>query len=278
MKSPKIYLPFIQVLICALSYAPAVFAEDAAPTTPAPETPAAVAPATPADAAPPAAEAAAAPAEPAAPVAEVPQPSLRKPANANYGVGSFSEEEYFDFQSQDTFMDVGDALKSKQYVRRAILSTVIKNTTQMAVGKYYVNHLIGFNAVLQKVPVYAKYVTGVQNLSAGYVSAGGHGGELGLELSSISALYAGYRYFYRPEAFLMWFSFGGGLGKQISLLSLGEGPAESLRYNGSTTLFYAGAAMMLPLVDVCFKAEIRFNFFGMDRLSLTSGVGALIFL
>jgi hypothetical protein len=226
--------------------------------------------------------AAAQPAQPAEQAAQAPaEQAAKDPKNdkaGSYGVGSFTEEEYFDFQSQDTFMDVGDALKSKQYVRRAILSTVIKNTTQMKVGKWYMNHLIGFNAVLQKTPVYSKYVTGVQAISAGYVSANGHGGEGGIELSAVSNLYAGYRYFYRPEKLLMWFTFGAGLGKALGFLALGEGPPESRLYNGSTMLFYTGASMMLPLVDVCFKAEIRMNFFSFDRLSLTAGVGALIFL
>lgn len=189
-----------------------------------------------------------------------------------------SEEEYVDFQSEETFLDIADALKSKQYVRRAILSTVIRDTSTMRKGSYYVNHLMGFSAILQRAGAYSKYVSGMQGISAGYVAENGHSGELGVELSTVANIYGGYRYFYRPPDFTLWLSAGAGLGMEVGALSLGGGPVETLSYNGSKQMFFGILGLMIPLVDVAFKAEVRFNFYSFDRLVLSQGVGVTIFL
>ena len=178
----------------------------------------------------------------------------------------------------DTFIDISDALKSKAYVHRAILSTVIRDTARFNVASFYINHLLGFSSVYQRVNGYAKYDTGMQELSVGYVTSGGHGVELGLEISAVSNVFLGYRYFLRPENFSLWPFFGGGVGLQTPSLNFAEGPPVAQAYAGQDKMGFLTFGLMIPLVDVGLKAEARANFYGMDRLVLSTGIGAVIFL
>lgn len=181
-----------------------------------------------------------------------------------------------DFRNLDAYIDDYEALRSKQYVRRAILSNVISITNKIAFDKIYINHLLGFNAVYQRVN-FAKYVTGIQGLSVGYVTKEGHGLELGMEISALNNIFFGYRHFFRPENFALWPFAGVGLGYEVGLVTFAEGPPESRLYTGTKLMEFATVGVLVPLVDVGIKAELRFNFYGMDRLVLTQGIGAIFF-
>lgn len=182
-----------------------------------------------------------------------------------------------DFLTEDAYLDMTEAIRSKQYVRRAILSSVIHTTNKFAFERMYINHIMGFNAIFQR-KIFAKYVSGVQGLSVGYVTSKGHAFEAGLELSALSNVFTGYRYFYRPEKFSLWPFAGAGIGTEFNAINFAEGPPESLLYNGPKQMGFVTLGFLVPLVDVGLKAEFRFNFYGMDRLVLTQGIGAIIFL
>lgn len=198
------------------------------------------------------------------------------------GSFSFAEDERepipeVDFESPDSFIDHNDAVGSKQYVRRAILSSVIESTSKFAFDRMYVNHLMGFSAVFQKTH-FAKFVTGVQGLSLGYITENGHGFEGGIELSAVSNLFAGYRYVMRPEKFSLWPFFGAGVGTQVSSIKFADGPPEAESYDGTTQMVFTTLGLLVPLVDVGIKAEARFGFYGFDRLVMSTGVGVVVFL
>lgn len=181
-----------------------------------------------------------------------------------------------DFRSEEAYLDQYEGVRSKHYVRRALLSHVIETTSRIAFDRFYINHLLGFNAVFQKT-TFAKYTSGLQGLSFGYVTKQGHGIEAGMEVSALNNLFAGYRYFYRPEKLSLW-PFGGlGVGHEINLIKFAEGPPEALGYDGQKSFGFATVGVLVPLVDVALKAEFRFNFYGNDRLCLTQGIGAVLF-
>ncbi len=171
------------------------------------------------------------------------------------------------------YPDLSEALRSKQYVHRAILSTVIRETTPFGYNRLYINHLMGFSQVYQKGLNYAKYSTALQGLSVGYVIGGGHGLELGLELSAVSCVFAGYRYFYRPEKFSIWPFAGGGVGAEVPKLSFSDGPPEQQFYDGRRQMLFVTMGLLVPLVDIGLKAEVRFDFYGADRTVFTEGIG-----
>jgi len=189
-----------------------------------------------------------------------------------------TEQEITDFQSEDTYFDASDALRSKQYVRRAILSNVIDLTSNVEANRFYINHLMGFSAILQRNRNFTKYLSGMQGLSLGYVTDGSHGLEIGAEFSAVSNLFAGYRYFVRPKDFSLWPFIGGGFGTELTSLSLSDGPAAADLYDGPKSMFFGTLGVLIPLVEVALKAELRFNFYGSDRWILTQGVGIVIFL
>lgn len=200
-------------------------------------------------------------------------------AAAPAGSGDGYEEPLIDFENEDTFIDISDALRSKQYVHRAILSTVIDHTSKFSFGRYYLNHAMGFSAVWQRADApFVKYSSGIQSLAGGYVSEGGHGWELGLELSSVSAIFAGYRYFIRPESFSIWPAIGFGVGHELEQLKISNGPPETDLYAGPRYMGYVIVSLLVPLVDVGLKAELRANFYLLSRVVFTQSVGAVIFL
>jgi len=187
----------------------------------------------------------------------------------------------YDFENEEAYMDVPDALRSRQYVHRAILSTIIRDTAKVTLGSYYFNHLMGFNAVYQPAnrggKSFAKYVSGVLGFSFGYSSEGGHAGELGLELSGVSNLTLGYRYFFQPKSFAFWPTLGVGVGTEVGL-RLSDIPVEAQAYQGQKQMAFLTLGAVVPMVDIALKAEARFNFYGLDRLMLTTGVGVIFFL
>lgn len=205
-----------------------------------------------------------------------------EPATAGPQAGTpvreLSEEEQLerDFKSEEAYLDQYEGVRSKHYVRRAILSHVIQTTNRIAFDRIYINHLMGFNAVFQRI-TFAKYTSGIQGLSLGYVTGGGHGIEAGMEVSALNNVFAGYRYFYRPEKFALWPFAGVGAGYEVGLLKFAEGPPEALTYNGKKYFGFGTLGILVPLVDVALKAEFRFNFYGKDRLCLTQGIGAILF-
>lgn len=182
-----------------------------------------------------------------------------------------------DFENPDTLIDPIEGVKNKHFVRRAILSSMAKHTSRFEFERPYINHLMGFSAVFQRT-LFTKYVTGVQGLSVGYITEGGHGFEAGFEFASVSNIFAGYRHIFRPETFSLWPFLGAGLGTEVSGLRFADGPPQAPAYNGMRQMGFGTLGFLVPLVDVGIKAEARFNFYGTDRLVLSTGVGVIWFL
>ncbi|NBX91665.1 MAG: hypothetical protein EB078_02615 [Proteobacteria bacterium] len=182
-----------------------------------------------------------------------------------------------DFGNPDTLIDPIEGSKNKHFVRRAILSSMAKNTSRFEFQRPYINHLMGFSAILQRT-TFQKYVTGVQGLSVGYITESGHGFETGFELASISNIFAGYRYIYRPETFSLWPFAGAGLGTEVTGIRFSEPPNQNENYEGVRQMAFATLGFLVPLVDIGIKAEARFNFYGTDRLVLSTGLGVIFFL
>ncbi len=189
------------------------------------------------------------------------------------------DEDIIDFENPDTFIDISEAINSKQYVHRTILSTAIKYTSGFSFERFCFNHLMGYSAVWQRVRPHIKYITGVQGISVGYISSKGHSAEIGLEFSAVTNITLGYKHVFKTDAFYsMWPYIGIGPGVEISQLKLANGPLEADRYDGTTIMGFIYLGLLIPLVDVGLKAEVRFNFYGLDRIVFTQGVGATIFL
>ena len=187
----------------------------------------------------------------------------------------------YDFEHEETFMDVPDALRSRQFVHRAILSTIIRDTAKVQLGSFYVNNLMGFAAVYQPSKLtgasFAKYVTGVLGFAGGYSTLGGHTIELGIDLSANSMLVLSYRKFFGSQEGTFWPYLGLGVGTEFGM-RLTDLPVEAQVYMGSTSAGFFTVGMLIPLVDIALKAEARFQFFGMDRWMLTTGAGVVFFL
>lgn len=190
-----------------------------------------------------------------------------------------------DFEHEDVYIDIQDALRSRAFVHRAIVSSAIDYNTQvrLRLGRYYINHLMGFNAIIQfgksnPDRQFAKYVAGIQGFSVGYVTELGHALEAGLELSSVSSIFGGYRFFYRPEKYKLWPILGGGAGYEVRKLSISDGPFEAQNYDGEKKYLFGMLGAVIPLVDVALKIELRASFYGSDRWVFTQGIGAMFFL
>lgn len=189
-----------------------------------------------------------------------------------------------DFKNEDSFIDNQEGIRSEQYVRRAILSTIVNTTGKFDFNRVYLNHLMGFSAIyqMQNGPRnFTKYTSGMQGFSVGYVTKNGHAIELGLEASAVSNIFAGYRYIWRPETFSMWPFLGAGIGTEISSVRLSQGPAEAESYGrlgGMKQMGFGTLGVLIPVVEVGIKAEVRANFYGFDRMVLTQGLGLIIFI
>jgi hypothetical protein len=214
-------------------------------------------------------------APPEAPPPQNVQPTIG-PESAD---GKTPEGESVDLQNEDTFIDISDALRSKQYVHRAILNSLVTETNRFGVGRFYVAHMMGFNQVWQRrKDFYSKYASGLQGISAGYISKWGHGLELGGELSSVTNVFLSYKYFLRPSKFSLWGVFGGGIGTEVTAINFAEGPPEEALYTGSRQMVFVSLGVLVPMIDVGFKGEVRINFYGGDRFIFTSGIGVILFL
>lgn len=187
-----------------------------------------------------------------------------------------------DFEHEDTFMDVPDALRSRQFVHRAILSTIIRDTAKVSLGTFYASHLMGFSAVYQPAnrggKSFAKYVSGVIGFAGGYSTESGHTFELGLDLSATSIMFVDYKKYIGGKDYTFWPYLGLGAGTEASFFRLSDLPVEAQVYQGSTTMFFFSVGTLVPLVDIALKAEARFIFFGLDRLMLTTGAGIVFFI
>lgn len=183
------------------------------------------------------------------------------------------------FKTEDSFIDVNEAIRSRQYVRRAILSSVVKNTSNFSFKRPYINHLMGYNAVFQRnTQAFSKYQSGLQGLSFGYILENGVGLEAGVEFSAVSNAFAGFRYVYRPESLALWPFAGLGAGTEINIINFADVPPEAKTYTGSKQMGFFTLGLLVPVVDVGIKAEVRGIFYGMSRLSLVTGIGVIIFL
>ena len=189
-----------------------------------------------------------------------------------------NEEDVVDFEDPNTFIDISDALNSRQYVHRAILNTAIKHTSSFSFERVYLSHMMGFSAVWQRLKPHVKYITGLQGVSGGYITSGGHGVELGLEFSAVSNANLMYKYVLQTDAFYsVWPYAGLGAGMEVLSMKLANGPPESERYAGTKLMGNFIMGFLIPLVDVGFKVEVRATFYSMDRVVFTQGSGAVIF-
>jgi hypothetical protein len=191
------------------------------------------------------------------------------------------EDPAYDFEHEEAFMDIPDALRSRQFVHRAILSTIIRDTAKVTLGSWYFTHLLGFNAVYQPsnrgALSFAKYVTGVLGVAIGYASQGGHLAEFGFDFSGVSNFFLAYRYLMKSEKYTFWPYIGAGLGMEMGP-KLADVPIEAQVYAGQKQMGFLTVGAIVPLVDLALKVEARFNFFGLDRLMLTTGAGVMFFL
>ncbi len=194
------------------------------------------------------------------------------------------EESGIDFKHEDAFIDNYEAIRSEHYVRRAILSTIVNTIGKFEFNRIYLNHLMGFSSVYQQQTgaiKFTKYTSGMQGLSVGYVTNKGHAFELGLEVSAVSNIFGGYRYIWRPETFSLWPFAGIGIGTEISSVRLSQGPSEAESYGrlgGIKQMGFGALGVLIPIVEVGIKAEVRFTFYGLDRMVLSQGVGLIVFL
>jgi hypothetical protein len=188
------------------------------------------------------------------------------------------EKEAIDMQNQETYIDVSDALRSKQYVHRAILNSLVRETNRFAVGHLYISHMMGFNQIYQRnSQAYSKFSSGLQGVSIGYVTPWGHGLEVGGEISAVSNVFVSYKYFLRPAHFSLWGTFGGGVGTEVGT-DFAEGPPEAQTYTGPKNMAFVSLGLLVPTIDVGFKVETRLNFYGWERTIFTSGLGLILFL
>jgi len=273
---------FLSLVSTARAEAPAVDPNQAPAAAPAAATPAPDAAAPAASAAAPAAAAATpAPASEAPPPAP-PEAAAKPSGDSDKAKATTEDSPEFDFEHEKAFMDVPDALRSRQFVHRAILSTIIRDTAKVTLGTNYFTPLLGFDAVYQPANrgghSFAKYVTGLIGLSFGHVSKSGNMIELDLDISGVSNLSVAYRKLFVSEKVTFWPYLGAGVGTEISLLRLSEVPVEARVYDGSSKMVYGIIGAVIPMVDVAIKAEARFCFYGLDRLMLTTGVGVIFFL
>ncbi len=201
-------------------------------------------------------------------------PKANEPPKSELGMSPL-----IDMEHAETFMDVSEAIRSRQYVHRTILSTVIRATTKFQMDRFYLNHIMGFSSVMQSDPV-SRFSVGLQGLAGGYVSSGGHGIEAGVEVSAISNVYVGYRYFSRLESISLWPVFGFGAGMEVPALRISEPPIHpgGVLSTIPKTLFYGVFGLLIPLVDVGLRAEVRISVQGFKRIVLTQGLGVVIFL
>jgi len=200
--------------------------------------------------------------------AEQAQTTKEKPAQDSSG-----------FETEDSFIDLNEAVRSRQYVRRAVISSVVKSTSGFAFGRPYINHLMGYNAVFQRATgEFTKYQTGMLGLSVGYIYDNGLAAEGGLEFSALSDAYIGLRYVYKPENFSLWPFLGLGIGAEVNLLKFADAPAEARNYTGPNKMGFFTLGFLVPVVDVGIKAEVRGLFYGLSRLAFTTGIGVILFL
>lgn len=185
-----------------------------------------------------------------------------------------------DFSSEKTFLDVPDALRSKGYVERAVLSSTIKETSNFDFGRLYVDNLIGYDAIFQPANrgPFAKYSSGDLSFGLGYLSEGGNATELAVSLSAVSTISVSYRHIFRPKTYGFWPFVGIGLGMEVKPLGFTDVPIAAQAYTGSSEMIFPTVGVMIPLIDVGLKLEARFVFYGLSRLILTTGAGVVFFL
>lgn len=188
-----------------------------------------------------------------------------------------TSESSIDFENPEALIDEIEGVTNKNFVRRAILSSMTQQSSRFDFERPYINHLMGFSAILQRTK-FSKFVTGIQALSVGYITEGGHGFEAGFELASVSNFFAGYRHIFRPERFSLWPFLGAGVGTEIPSVKFANPPDPVETYNGTQRMAFATLGVLVPLVDIGIKAEARFSFYGTDRLLLATGVGVIFFL
>ncbi|MCB0406381.1 MAG: hypothetical protein KDD51_16485 [Bdellovibrionales bacterium] len=192
------------------------------------------------------------------------------------------EDGAFNFRDKDAYMDVEDAMHSKQFVHRHILSKTIAESKPLELGKYFINFVTTSSYVHQQgdgVNVkWIEYNAGGITLSGGFSTEGGHTFELGMSLSSISYVFGGYRYVFGTSEWDVWPYAGAGMGIGMTFLDIADGPFEVQAYNGSTTVFSGVLGMMVPLPDIAVKLEVKVDMWGGHRAVFTPGFGIMIFL
>ena len=115
----------------------------------------------------------------------------------------------------------------------------------------------------------------MQGLSVGYITERGIALEGGVEFSAVNDVYVGIRYIHRMEKLTLWPFVGIGAGSEIGLVNFSDTPPEAKLYNGPDKMGFLTAGLMIPVVDVGIKAEVRGIFYGMSRISLVTGIHTL---
>lgn len=188
----------------------------------------------------------------------------------------------FDFDSEKAYIDVDDAMYSKEYVHRHLLSAVIADSTQLQLGRLFVNFLTTTSYVHQEgdgINVkWIEFVSGGMTISGGYATEGGHTVELGASLSAISHIFLAYRYFLGGGKWSVWPYVGAGAGFAMGMLNISDGPFEVQVYQGPKNLFSGTVGMLLPMPDVGLRLQVNIDFWGSNRAVFTPGLGVVVFL
>lgn len=210
------------------------------------------------------------------------QQEVEREVQAVQPVTEMERKPVLDLEHENTYLDIHQALQSEKFVHRAVLSALIEKTSGVSFNRLYLNHLMGFTAVMQKAGTpgveFMKFNKAAQGVSIGYVFDGGHGIEAGVEISGVSSLFAGYRFFWQSAGLSFWPMAGLGAGMELSGVRISDVPVEAERYVGKDYMGFLTLGLLVPLIDVGLKVEFRGQFYGSDRIVLSQGVGAIIFL
>ena len=188
------------------------------------------------------------------------------------------------FEDEEAYIDIEDAKRSRSFMHRSILASVVKDTSRFSLGRFFVSHVMGFNMV-KHLPrpetaidvQWIEYSAGIQGISAGYLMKNKIGADIGLQFSTPTNLYLSLKYYFASDRGSLWPYFGIGGGIQIPSLNLADGPFEAQIYRGTPYLFFLNGGFFIPLVDVGIRAEVQVGSYGIDRLVVSSIIGLTLF-
>ncbi len=188
----------------------------------------------------------------------------------------------FDFKDEDAYIDVEDAVHYKQFVHRHLLSKAIADSEPVSVNRFFINLMTTSSYVHQQgdgINVkWVEFVTGGMAVSGGYALSGGHMLEFGANLSAISNVFGGYRYFLGTDMWTVWPYAGVGYGIAMPGLNISDGPDEVKFYRGKESLITGVIGILLPMPDVAVRVEVRSDFWGSNRIVVTPSFGLVLYM